>query len=746
MTLIRRIPLKVWISVIVIVGLAVYVLLNLETGPLNQRTASTETLPSPGAIKVEPGPAELPSNFQTVAETNVLQLKFDSKTGHFQVHDKRNGNVWYSYPDPEDWLVEKQQGTWRNHLRSPVMFRYIDLTGKISQPKESNLLEEQGTLENVQLIDGGFRLTFSMPSKQIEIPIEVKIENDSVVTKIIDSGVKEGKLSLLWVRLYPFFGAEHSEGQDGYLFIPDGSGALIPYVQDSTNVNRVYQEPVYGIDISFAVNNDIASRKTVKMPVFGAKSYDKAYLAVIEDGAEYVEIIGSPSGVFSGYNWITAQQNYRQSYRQVTNRAKNRSFITYNKDFRFDSDRTVRYILLDKPKANYVGMAERYRQYLIDTYGLKKLQAKDKLPMLVSIIGAERERGLVTDRYLPSTTTSDAMKIVQRLYGLGVENMIVNYVGWQEGGYSNFGAPLKVDKRLGGDTGMKQFVQFANTLDIPVLLQTNYLQNDGSVAGFNDKRHGLRDLGGTVLKSRGRNSFTLVSAGYVNTFLDKELKYFKELGVAGASFEGIGNWVNSDFNTNFPSSREGTRELQQNILKQFKEAGLKVWGIESNFFVLQSADGMIALEDDYSYDSFSSQAVPFAQIALHGLVPYTSQYSNERQEFRKQFLHDLEYGSNPSYVFMYENGEDLKYALELHYFSPSFSDWETTAVAEYQEMNEVLGDVQDQFIVNHRTLAPEVKETTYSNGKRIIVNYGTEPYRNGNIVVGPMDYRVIRGG
>lgn len=753
MKLLKRVPIKYWIWAALIIALLLYVTLRLDISTLDRGAVQAAAQANVGAVKIDKGLAELPNeaDFKTVAQSGELELRLDSKTGHFNVLDKRNGNIWRSYPDPERWMNEKQEGIWRTHLRSPVMLRYIDLTGKVTQPKETNLLEEQGKIIDVASIDGGFKLTFDMPSKQFTIPIEVKLEKDSVVTKIVDSGIKEGSLSLIWIRLYPFFGADHSYGQDGYLFIPDGSGALIPYREHNTNVNRIYQEPIYGMDVSFKANNDPQSRNPITVPVFGAKSGDKGFLTIVENGAEVADVVASPSGVFSGYNWITAQQNYRSTYRQVTNEQKGRFFITYNKKERFTGDRSVRYVMLDKAKANYVGMAERYRQYLMDTYKMQPLKPKNgsKVPMTVNLIGAGREDGLVTDRYLKATTTSDAMKIVQRLYGLGIENMVVNYMAWQEGGFGEYGAPLPVDSRLGGASGMKQFIQFAHTLDIPVYLDTNYMFNSTKAGSFNRRQHGLRDLGGTVQGN-------WVSLGYLEKLLDKEIKNFKELGadgitlgVAGTPGEnnaGLGRTVDSDYNTNYPLSREESRKKQQELFQKFKDASLDIRGTQSSNFAFPYVSTIGHLIDDYSYDSFSETSIPFVQIALHGLVNYSSAYVNNRSEYQKQFLRDLEYGSIPAFAFIAENAEDLKNANNLHTYSLDYREWETQAVQEYQKFNEALGDVQNKFITNHRQLAPDVKETTYAGGKRIIVNYGNTTYSSGGITVRPLDYLIVKGG
>ncbi|WP_245375579.1 DUF5696 domain-containing protein, partial [Paenibacillus eucommiae] len=242
--------------------------------------------------------------------------------------------------------------------------------------------------------------------------------------------------------------------------------------------------------------------------------------------------------------------------------------------------------------------------------------------------------------------------------------------------------------------------------------------------------------------------------GYLDKVLDHDIEYFKMLGADGVTLGvdvdgnmsmGLGRSVFSDFNTNYPLSRVESRMKQQALMQKFKDASLDLRGYGSGSYAFPYVGTIDHLIDDYSYDSFSGTAVPFIQIALHGLVQYTSSYANDRQEYRKQFLRDLEYGSAPSFIFIYENAENFKDAYKLHLYSPDFRNWETDAVQEYRKMNEALGDVQDQFIVGHRTLAADVKETTYAGGKRIIVNYGSATYTSGEIAVKPLDYLIVEG-
>ncbi|WP_127580327.1 DUF5696 domain-containing protein [Paenibacillus koleovorans] len=744
---------KIGLTLLVLLGITAYVATNLQIETIHRQAQKLATN-SPGAEKVNPGPAELPdeSTFQTVSENDRFRLKLDAKTAHFLVEDKKDGRIWRSYPDPAQWANEKVGSLWRTHLRSPIMLQFADLTtGKI-QPRETNLLEERGTIRNLQMVAGGFRLTFDIPSKEFSIPVEVKLEKDSVVTRILDSDLQEGNLSLMWIRLYPFFGAERSEGQQGYMFIPDGSGALIQYDPGSINGNRVYQEPVYGHDFSFqltslpipginptpqATNN---LRHKIFAPVFGAKNENRAFLAVLEEGAEYAEIVASPAGAFSSYNWVTSQWNYRLKFRQVTNRERNLSFETYDKNERFRSDRTARYFLLDRSASDYSGMAQRFRSYLMDVYKLTKVKPKSShLPMDIIVVGGDSAKGLLWDRYIKATSTSEAMRLLQRLYGLGIDNMTVRYWGWQKGGFGETGGLTKVDSRLGGDKGMKDFIAFAHSLDIPVYMRLDYTRNTTGAGGFFSRIHGLRSKGGNPIEK-------FASLPFINRIVNEDIPYLQSLGMDGVELHGIGEYLSSDYNSRSGTSRDESTRLQQSIIEKLRETQGKVIGYRPSFFAAPLVDGVASLEDDYSKDLFTATGVPFLQIALHGLIPYTAKPSNERDEYQKQFLHDLEFGSNPSYLFTGSDSSNLKYMQHLSFFNPSYKDWEQAAVQEYLKFSEALGDVQDQFIVNHRILSSEVRETTYENGKRIVVNYGVTSYSYNGMSVPPKNYLVVRGG
>lgn len=713
--------------------------------------------------------AEFPreADFVLAAENSTLRLKADRSTGHFVVEDKRNGHVWRSYPDLDLWKEEENTPAWTKHMQSPVFIKYVEFNMRKDQVKETNVIEQNGTIADFRLTGDGFSVTFSMPNIGFAVPVEVRLNEDYVEAKVPEQGLKDGKTPeemqqfeaqnnkkdnnarITSIRLYSFLGAEASDREDGYLVIPDGPGTLIRFKKDRPANNNYYYERIYGDDLAYSNNNTMSIRKPIHMPVFGIKSGDKALLAVVRDGAEYASVLAAPSKSLNQYNWAAAEHGFRYKFFQPTDKRKINGFLTYSKDADA-ADRSVRYYFLDQGKADYAGMADRYRQYLIEETGMKPLKVDHPdIKLMVNFLGGDTEKGFLWDSYLPLTTTNQAKDIVNQLGKMGVKNMSVLYSGWQNGGYSDYGGPFPVDQRLGGNEGMREFAEFAHAKGHTVMLDGSpYVSNNTGRGGFRSSRDGLQDLGRVNIRTGGRNGLNLVSPRFAENAIAEDLNNVKEIGVDGLTFGGaIGSILNSDYNERHAATREQSKEIQDRILQATADALGRVDVFAPNDYALKRATYVHGLYDEYSFDLFADETVPFMQIALHGLLTYSSGYANLADNYQSYILKNIEYGSFPAFVLTYAESQGLLRTNSLKpFFSTYYQDWMEEISEKYQVFNEALGDVQDKWITGHRKLDDGVYETAYSNGKRIIVNYNNSSYRKDDMKVGAKDFIVIPGG
>ncbi|MCQ6563925.1 DUF5696 domain-containing protein [Paenibacillus mendelii] len=696
------------------------------------------------------------TRFQPIAENMRLLLKADPTSGHFTVTSKQTGEIWRSFPNSTNWQDKLNTDAWKVHLGSPFMFRYLEFNTRKDLLIESNFNAQGGAVTQFETTDSGFKIRYEMPDIGFIIPVEVKLGEDFVETKILADGLvdekvypkdqKDPKARLASIRLFPFLGAQTSDNEDGFLFIPDGPGALLDFKKHRTGTQNLYSERIYGDDWAYSNRNTMSDRNPVSLPVFGMKSNKQAVLGVVAEGEEYANIVAAPSGSFSQYNWVTPEYQYRFKFFQPTDTKKLNGYLTYSTEIT-KSDRATRYYFIDEQnnrEIDYVTLAERYRAHLMQEYGMKPL-TNAKLKLQLHLLGGDTEDGFLWDSYLPLTTTEEAAKIVQDLLAVGVKDMKISYLGWQNDGYSEYGGAFPVPKKLGGSDGMKKFTEYAHSKGLSVYLDaSSYTFNSGSKDGFRKSRDGLRDLGSSIIETRD----TVVSPRFMENVFTDDLEEAKSLGIDGYLLgQGIGSVLNTDYNEDYLSTREQSKQIQARLFEQTKEMLGDVQVAKGNEYTLQYTSHLDNLPSTYSYDLFVDRVVPFAQIALHGLTTYSFNYANLSDDYRMAFLKGIEYGAVPSFVVTYARSEELLKSLNLQqYYSTNYRDWIQEMESQYKKYEEALGDVQDKFITGHRELMSGVYETTYSNGKQIIVNYNNKKVTVGSHVVEAKNYIVNQGG
>ncbi|MBO0600597.1 hypothetical protein I2483_02880 [Sporosarcina sp. E16_3] len=693
-------------------------------------------------------------DFQKIAENDGFILRADPKTGHFTVENKKIGDVLKSFPNPDKWDEEKTAASWQSHLKSPFMFSYVETKERKDQVKESNYFSSKSNI-TFEKIENGYRVTYEIPDLGFVIPIEVRLEEDFVETIVLADDIqenvnakKDNGAHLVSLRLFPFLGADNSDDEEGFLFLPDGSGVLVDFKKNRASTNSLYSERIYGFDQAFATKASLSSRLPIKMPVFGIKANNQAILGVVHEGDTYTNIVSAPSESYSQYNWVTGEHLFRFKVFQPTNKQKTDGFYIYSKDMQ-RTKRAIRYYMIDE--ADYVNMAGRYRQYLMEEQGLKRKESDDKnLELSLHILGGGMKSGFIWDSYLPLTTTEQAIDIVKDLGSLGVNDMSITYHGWEKSGYGKYGSHFPIAKKLGGNDEMKEFTDFAREKGHSVYLDAStYTYNSTGANGFRANRDGLRDLGSNVMEFKKRdNNTVLVSPRFMQGIIFKELEKAKELGVQGYLFgEGIGSSLPSDYNENHIAERHEVKEIQKDIIKKTKEEFGDVRITSGNFYTLQDSSHIEQMHNDYSYDLFVDRTIPFAQIALHGLVSYSFNYGNMSGNVKESLLKGIEYGATPSFLVTYEESHRLLESRSMYrFYSTYYKDWEAEIASQYQLFNEALADVQDQFIVDHREITKGVFETKYENKKRIIVNYNEHSYTYDGNKVGAEGFIILEGG
>jgi Family of unknown function (DUF5696) len=151
------------------------------------------------------------------------------------------------------------------------------------------------------------------------------------------------------------------------------------------------------------------------------------------------------------------------------------------------------------PKGNYVDMAKRYRQYVMNTGLFVSLKEKiAKTPLLADVIGMPETRvGILhnqttnSDRYSPTdhynlVTFDERAEQLRALKSNGVAKTLVYISGWAHLGYDRqHPDPLPPPEAAGGWAGMKRLADTCHELGYPYIFHDQYRDYYTDAPSFN---------------------------------------------------------------------------------------------------------------------------------------------------------------------------------------------------------------------------------------------------------------------
>ncbi|MCR5823914.1 MAG: hypothetical protein K6G60_05720 [Lachnospiraceae bacterium] len=582
------------------------------------------------------------------------------------------------------------------------------------------------------------------------VPLTYRLEGANLVAEVNPDEIEynEEGYYLIDVDILPFFGAA-VRGETGYLFVPDGSGALIDFDNGSTS-NYIAQ--VYGQDVTQNVlsgtKNQIDQSVTVKLPVFGAKIGSKAFWAVIEEGDAYADITAAVPNASSNFNNIYAGFQFLE-YGESTlgDMIGSNSFQMYSPRA-FSSSYKLRYGFLSGDEANYSGMANSYREYLIKKGVLKNRVTEENLPFYVEYIGAiDKSATFLGIKYravTAVTTYAQAKEITEKLSDSGVKNLSVIFSGWANGGLHGT-ANVKisnVSKLSKGGVSQKEFINAMSQKSITTYLTAEFQHV------YRDKLADGYSLLGSAPKYFDRSAVKEATYFLSNNNVDKDnyislirpslagkvtkalIKSFKKNDVVGFNIGTISNMLYTDQQTENYTDRQSAKNYNSEAVKELSEAfGGRLLADNANAYVLENVTDIINVPLDSNHARTIDTPVPFYEMVLHGYMNYAGDCLNMTDDYGTTLLKSIETGSGLYFKWIYEDNSVLKETEFDDLYSVNYENWLDKAIEDYREVNEVLAPLSGQTIVKHEIVSKNVVRVTYEKGTQILVNYSKESVR-----------------
>lgn len=586
-----------------------------------------------------------------------------------------------------------------------------------------------------------------------EIPVVYKLHGRDLVVSIDTKNIEYAEgFYLTRIYLLQSFGATYPN-EEGYLFVPEGSGMII--YNDTYSYKDVSIEiPFYGPD--FAINyrdlNNIGYDNV--FPVFGSKINDCAVFAIVENGESLGGVKATIAGAHSDYNTIGPYFQYFK-YDAFNREGIALAFSGVTPVVPF----VVRYHFLYGKDANYSGMARYYQRYLEQRGMLKKKATSGKIPIDIEFIGTITKKvkvmGIPVNKNIAVTTFEQAYEILELLKNRGVEKISILFSGILNGGL-DFKSPAKVDveNAMGGVERYREFISsveesgnrvFTNIDITKVYKKGNGIFRREDISRFLNRSSAIMTSYSPLDNTRTRERIAfLVNPLKYDYIIGSFVKNYAIVNHKDIYLSSVGKYLNSNFDVENELTREEVKVLTIRQLERLVENGYKLKMDGGNVYVLKYADSVTNVNLYSSNTRLEGQSVPFVGMVLKGYLDFTGESLNQARDYKKAILKTIESGGGLRYTLMYAEPLVLSDTKYTEFYSISVDRWLDEIVSTYKRINSDLGHLSDKRIVEHEQIKENVFRITYENGTRVYVNYGADSEVIDGIKINAIDYVVVQ--
>ncbi|MBR3631093.1 MAG: hypothetical protein IKN55_11580, partial [Oscillospiraceae bacterium] len=676
------------------------------------------------------------------AENDKLRMYYDEDTAMIGLMNKETGYIWWSSP-LEANRDTRATRTLVTDLQSSAVLTYGDAGSR----GVTNLRSRNQSEIRIKELDDGITVSYEFSKAGITIPVSYRLEDDHLAVSVRTADIKETKtaqgISATQLTLLGSFGAAGPE-EEGYFVIPDGCGALIRFNNGKAST-KSYSARVYGRDITTVPTTRPPVTEKLLMPVYGIVKQDNAMAVIVEKGDGNVTLNASVSGQsLSSYNICSF--NYMLRGSDTFYMPGDYGTLTVFEDgpIKAEELRVRYYPLTAEAETGYMQIAQTYRDYLLGDGGVTEKTQPDTAELYLDLYGGCMKNrsvlGVPVTVRTSMTSFDEAKEIVSGLHDSGVDKMVVVYNQWTNEGISG-----KVDNKaapsgtLGGSSAFKRLSSYLSEQGdsfYPAVNNKEFRSGNGYYSFFNTtirisnaySRQMRYNLSYGV-QDTSKKTLPLLSPGTFTELYGKLAAAYSKKNIGGVCFGEMTSTLWGDYGKQ-NMGREDTMHALQESYQTVKNAGVGMLSDTCAAYAFPYTDRITDVPLQSSRFDVFDEDIPFYQIVMHGVVPYSGTAINASADSRAAFLTSVATGCNPAFDMIYAEASDLKDTDFDRYFYSHYAFWTDTAAEEYRIAKEVLSGVSDQKITNY-TRSGDVSVTTFENGTEITVDYANETITSG---------------
>ncbi len=664
------------------------------------------------------------SSYSQVSKSGLIELLFDKTTTAIAIRDTNSGAVWSMLPDTKmakeipSYAIGMTLSNGSNKIYTlnsqdnSVAFGNFTYTASddgISVTYSMALDKETGAKDISEVNDGEIRADITV--------LYVLRDGSFYVNLFMNNLILPNGTFLEDITILNNFGAYEESGADDYIFVPDGSGAIIKTGVADSSFTPV-SLTVYGEDSATS-----SSRGTSECLIgaFGMKHSDSAFLCIIEKG-DSVATIKANRNNDSSLNSANATFKIADIY------SENIQGDAYKDEIR------LCYRFLSGKSATYSGMATACRENLIRNSVLSTKTVdvtSDNLPLVVSVQGGYEDG---EGKYNALSSYQQTLSLMTLLKAKGVDNAYLRYNGLYDN--ANNGNTDDFDNfksMLGNKSDFNDLYSYLNSQKFSLFIDTDILTYSNKLSGAKSINKKLITDTTIYPFPQSTSSQEYLKMSKLENTIEKILKESEKIDFDGYSLNDMGGYLYSDYSYNSYSRplAQATVSSQISVLSTSKMLMVDT----GNFYSVRNADVVTNIPvSPLAYtESNGYVGIPFVQMLLHGILEYSATGFNASNDSRTAFLKGVEYGCLPSadwYCTAFNKKLDEKY-----YYDSNINDM----VTYYAKANESLGELRDARMTSHSKIQDGVYCTEYDNSIRVYVNYTNEEVTTHGVIIGAMD-------
>lgn len=672
------------------------------------------------------------------AENDSFRMIVDDRNANFGIENKETGYTWWASPF----------GATRDPLANQLLNDGVRSTNTMNFgiPEKRN---NQNSLyshtddctTSVSDITNGIRITYNYSSAGFSFPVDYTLEGDHMKASLKVSEIKETNSANVATEITVLgsFGAA-SDKEEGYFVIPDGSGALVRFNNNRTTQSNAYRQAVYGSDVTVVPTTKGAVTEQIYLPVYGIVKDDNAMMVVASKGDSNAVLSAQVSKQSNtSYNLCNFTFTLRNTDTYYMSGNSNQEFTVFESGKIKSDDIELLYYPISKEGADYTDIAECYRNYLVNEKGVTAKTTENEAAAYIDLYGGVLKKkpilGIPITMKSAVTTYSQAEDILTKLKSSGVDDMVISYKNWTNDGIKNkVDTDAKASGKLGGKKDFKSLTSLIDSSGwelYPVSDDRDFYSGNGYFS-FTDTAVRVSGAYSRIVsydRAYGipdgfKKNMSLLSPSCFGEVFSDLGKGYSKAGLDGVSLDTMTTSLYGDYGKKTISRYDSMKLLTENYAKLDGSLEKGILADCANAYALPYVSNISGVPLTSSRFDLFDEDIPFYQMVVHGLIPYSTTAVNGDADPEQLLLMAAATGSNLSYDLLYSEVSDLKDTEFDVYYYANYEHWIETIGSEYQLLKPILSSTSTASITDYETENEgKLVTTTYSNGDVVKVDF-----------------------